>query len=169
MANVCADSCICGADYRLRHRSRRSECLEDGILKRGRFLLATRRRRWISDCLLHLCFPTTPDICLRDTKLKPVVLWTPRRCGSFDCVQLTFRSGALFAIELKNGATVTSVFTVGNMITPGFGTVVMLISSIALVTVMSVNTYGAILVTLTAIDGFRPIHLIRAHACHRCT
>jgi NCS1 family nucleobase:cation symporter-1 len=91
-----------------------------------------------------------------DTQLKPVVLWT--YAGAVLSTVWLVPLGALFAIELKNGATVTSVFTVGNMITPGFGTVVMLISSIALVTVMSVNTYGAILVTLTAIDGFRPIH-----------
>jgi nucleobase:cation symporter-1, NCS1 family len=90
-----------------------------------------------------------------DTKLKPVVLWT--YAGAVLSTVWLVPLGALFAITLKNGATVISVFTVGNMITPGFGTAVMLISSIALVTVMSVNTYGAILVALTAIDGFRPI------------
>ena len=89
------------------------------------------------------------------TKLKPVVLWT--YAGAVFSTIWLVPLGALFAIEIKDGATVTSVSTVGNMISPGFGIAVMLISSIALVTVMSVNTYGAILVTLTAIDGFRPI------------
>ena len=90
-----------------------------------------------------------------ETKLRPVVLWT--YLGAVLSTVWLVPLGALFAIDLKNGATVTSVSTAGNMITPGFGSAVMLISSIALVTVMSVNTYGAVLVTLTAIDGFHPI------------
>jgi nucleobase:cation symporter-1, NCS1 family len=91
-----------------------------------------------------------------DTKLTPVVLWT--YAGAVLSTVWLVPLGALFAIALKDGATVTSVLAVGNMIAPGFGTAVMLISSVALVTVMSVNTYGATLVSLTAIDGFRPIH-----------
>jgi nucleobase:cation symporter-1, NCS1 family len=90
-----------------------------------------------------------------ETKLGPLVLWT--YAGSVISSAWLMPLGALYAIELKDGATVTSVFTAGNMITPGFGTAVMVISSIALVTVMSVNTYGATLVALTAVDGFRPI------------
>ncbi len=89
------------------------------------------------------------------TKLGPLVLWT--YAGSLLSVVWLMPLGALFALELKDGATVTSVMSVGNMIAPGLGAVVMTISSIALVTVMSVNTYGATLVALTAVDGFRPL------------
>ncbi len=90
-----------------------------------------------------------------ETRLRPLVLWT--YAGSVLSAVWLMPLGALFALELKNGATVTSVLTVGNMIVPGLGAIVMIISSIALVTVMSVNTYGATLVALTAVDGFRPI------------
>jgi nucleobase:cation symporter-1, NCS1 family len=90
-----------------------------------------------------------------DTKLKPVVLWT--YAGAVLSTIWLVPLGALFAMGLQHGATVISVSTAGNLIAPGFGTLVMLISSIALVTVMSVNTYGASLVVLTAIDGFHPI------------
>jgi NCS1 family nucleobase:cation symporter-1 len=89
------------------------------------------------------------------TKLGPLVLWT--YAGGVLSALWLMPLGALFALELKNGATVTSVLTVGNMIAPGFGVAVMIISSVALITVMSVNTYGATLVALTAVDGFRPI------------
>lgn len=89
------------------------------------------------------------------TKLGPLILWT--YAGGVLSALWLAPLGALFALELKNGATVTSVLTVGNMIAPGLGAVLMVVSSVALVTVMSVNTYGATLVALTAVDGFRPI------------
>jgi purine-cytosine permease-like protein len=89
------------------------------------------------------------------TKLGPLVLWT--FAGTVLSVIWLMPLGALFALALKDGATVTSVMTVGNMIAPGLGALVMTISAIALVTVMSVNTYGATLVALTAVDGFRAL------------
>lgn len=90
-----------------------------------------------------------------DTKLGPLVLWTYGG-AALSAVWLMVL-GALFALHLQNGAMVTSVLPAGNMVAPGFGAAVMVISSIALITVMSVNTYGATLVALTAVDGFRPI------------
>jgi len=90
-----------------------------------------------------------------DTRLGPLVLWT--YSGAALSVIWLSILGALFALHLKDGANVTSVLTAGNMIARGFGTVVMVLSSIALLTVVSVNTYGATLVSLTAVDGFRPL------------
>jgi len=90
-----------------------------------------------------------------DTKLAPLVLWTYGGAALSALWLMTL--GALFAIHLKGGATVTSVLIAGNMIAPGFGAVVMVLSSVALLTVVSVNTYGATLVSLTAVDGFRSI------------
>ena len=90
-----------------------------------------------------------------DTRLGPLVLWTYSG-GALSVIWLSIL-GALFALHLKDGANVTSVLTAGNMIARGFGTLVMVLSSIALLTVVSVNTYGATLVSLTAVDGFRPL------------
>jgi len=40
---------------------------------------------------------------------------------------------------------------------PGFGTFTVVVASIALVTIMSVNAYGASLTSMSALDAFRPI------------
>ena len=90
-----------------------------------------------------------------DTRLGPLVLWT--YLGSVLASAWLMPLGALFATELKDGANVTSVLTAGNRVAPGLGSAVMLISCVALVTVMAVNTYGAKLVALTAVDSFYPI------------
>jgi nucleobase:cation symporter-1, NCS1 family len=90
-----------------------------------------------------------------DTRLGPLVLWT--YVGSVLASAWLMPLGALFATELKDGANVTSVMVAGNMVQPGLGSAVMLISCVALVTVMAVNTYGAKLVALTAVDSFHPI------------
>jgi nucleobase:cation symporter-1, NCS1 family len=90
-----------------------------------------------------------------DTRLGPLVLWT--YLGSLLASAWLMPLGALLATELKDGANVTSVMTAGKLVSPGFGSVVMLISCVALVTVMAVNTYGAKLVLLTAVDSFYPI------------
>jgi purine-cytosine permease-like protein len=54
------------------------------------------------------------------------------------------------------------VLWAGNLVAPGFGSVVMILSAIALVSILSVNTYGATLVLLTAVDGFRPFRPSRS-------
>ncbi len=90
-----------------------------------------------------------------DTRLGPLVLWT--YLGSVLASAWLMPLGAMLATELKDGANVTSIMTAGNMVAPGLGSAVMLISCVALVTVMAVNTYGAKLVALTAVDSFFPI------------
>ena len=94
-----------------------------------------------------------------DARLGPTVLWTYG--GAALSAVWLMMLGALFALHLPHGATVTSVLLAGNMVAPGFGAIVMVLSSIALVTVVAVNTYGATLVSLTAVDGFRPLKLSR--------
>jgi NCS1 family nucleobase:cation symporter-1 len=90
-----------------------------------------------------------------NTRLGPLVLWT--YAGAFFSSAWLMPLGALFAIQLKDGATVTSVLAAGNRVAPGLGSIAMVLSSIALVSVMAVNTYGAKLVVLTAVDSFWPI------------
>lgn len=90
-----------------------------------------------------------------NTRLAPIVLWT--YAGANLSALWLMPLGSLYAIALKNGATITSVQTAGNLFAPGLGSAVMLVAAIALTTVMAVNTYGATLVALTALDCFRPI------------
>ena len=93
------------------------------------------------------------------TRTGPLVLWTYGG-AALSAVWLMVL-GALFALHLQNGAQVTAVLPAGNMVIPGFGSVVMVLSAIALLTVVAVNTYGATLVSLTAVDGFRPLKSAR--------
>jgi NCS1 nucleoside transporter family len=90
-----------------------------------------------------------------NTRLAPIVLWT--YAGANLSALWLMPLGSLYAIALKNGATITSVQTAGNLFAPGLGSAVMLVSAVALTTVMAVNTYGATLVALTALDCFTPI------------
>jgi purine-cytosine permease-like protein len=94
------------------------------------------------------------------TRLAPLVLWTYGG-AALSAIWLMIL-GALFALYLPNGAVVTSVLPAGNLVAPGFGAIVMALSSVAVVTVIAVNTYGAMLVSLTAVDGFRPIRASRS-------
>lgn len=87
-----------------------------------------------------------------DVRPAPMVLWTA--AGAALSAIWLMLLGALFAQYLPHGATVTSVLSAGNLVAPGFGSVVMVLSSIALLTIAALNTYGATLVSITALDGF---------------
>ena len=95
------------------------------------------------------------------TRLAPLVLWTYGG-AALSAIWLMIL-GALFALYLPNGAVVTSLLPAGNLVAPGFGAIIMALSAVAVVTVIAVNTYGAMLVSLTAVDGFRPIRASRSN------
>ena len=137
-----------------------------GVLTMGPFNAVAFFAQFVAVAGLQISFAVYVSDYTRylppDTRLPPLVLWT--YSGAALSVVWLAILGALFALHLKDGANVTSVLTAGNMITPHFGTLVMVLSSIALLTVVSVNTYGATLVTLTAVDGFhalRPSRTLR--------
>ncbi|OFT26811.1 allantoin permease [Brevibacterium sp. HMSC08F02] len=65
--------------------------------------------------------------------------------------------GALLASYIPDAGPIATIREVGDMIIPGFGTVAVLVSSIALVSIMGVNAYGAMLTGASAVDGFRPM------------
>jgi purine-cytosine permease-like protein len=95
-----------------------------------------------------------------DTKLGPLVLWTYGGAALSGLWLMVL--GALFALHMKDGASITSVLFAGNLVAPGFGSTVMALSAIALVSILSVNSYGATLVLLTMVDGFRPFRPSRS-------
>ena len=90
-----------------------------------------------------------------NTRTAPLVLWTYGG-AALSAVWLMVL-GALFALHMQNGSQVTVVLPAGNLVMPGFGSVVLVIAAIAVLTIVAVNTYGATLVALTAVDGFRPL------------
>ncbi|AOP54419.1 purine-cytosine permease family protein [Brevibacterium aurantiacum] len=65
--------------------------------------------------------------------------------------------GALLATYIPNADPISTLRDVGDMIFPGFGTIAVLVSSVALVSIMGVNAYGAMLTGASAIDGFKPM------------
>ena len=50
-----------------------------------------------------------------------------------------------------------SLQLVGNSVFPGFGTFAVLVCVPALVSIMAINFYGAMLTGASAVDGFRPV------------
>lgn len=63
--------------------------------------------------------------------------------------------GALLATYIPDADPISTLREVGDMIFPGFGTIAVLVSSLALISIMGVNAYGAMLTGASAIDGFR--------------
>lgn len=62
--------------------------------------------------------------------------------------------GALLASYLKAPEAVHSLVDVGNGVIPLFGTILILVSIPSQIGIMSINAYGAMLTSATAVDGF---------------
>jgi purine-cytosine permease-like protein len=65
--------------------------------------------------------------------------------------------GAVLGSRLPGLDGVAALRRAGDTLFPGFGTVSVVIAVVALVTVMGVNAYGAMLTGTSAVDGFRPV------------
>src|SRR5699024_1551219 len=65
--------------------------------------------------------------------------------------------GALLAGYVPDADPIATLRSVGDMVFLGFGTIVVLVSSMALVSIMGVNAYGAMLIGSSAIDGLTPM------------
>ncbi|GAA1638976.1 purine-cytosine permease family protein [Georgenia ruanii] len=65
--------------------------------------------------------------------------------------------GALLASHIPDADAIGAIRHVGDLLFPGFGTFAVLVSTVALVSIMGVNAYGAMLTGTSAVDGFRPI------------
>lgn len=66
--------------------------------------------------------------------------------------------GAILASYLPSPDPILAIRQVGNLVFPGFGTLTVLVSVLALVSIMGVNAYGAMLTGTSAVDGFRAVH-----------
>ncbi|MEZ0049191.1 NCS1 family nucleobase:cation symporter-1 [Mycobacterium sp. MAA66] len=90
-----------------------------------------------------------------ETSAKRVIWWTYLGAAGSSVWLMSF--GAVLASALPTPDAITSIRTVGNQLLPGFGTFTVVVSSVALLTIMSVNAYGASLTSMSALDAFRPI------------
>ena len=65
--------------------------------------------------------------------------------------------GALLGSHIPDADAIGAIKTVGDMLFPGFGTFAVLVSTVALISIMGVNAYGAMLTGTTTVDGFRKV------------
>jgi NCS1 family nucleobase:cation symporter-1 len=65
--------------------------------------------------------------------------------------------GSLLASRIPDVDAISSLRQVGDNFFPGFGTIVVLISTLALISIMGVNAYGAMLTSVSGIDAFKPV------------
>ncbi|GGU55494.1 transporter membrane subunit [Pseudomonas laurentiana] len=90
-----------------------------------------------------------------DTPTRKVVFWT--YLGAAGSALWLMSLGAFLASALPSPDAIGSVREVGNQFIPGLGTFTVLISIPALVGIMAVNCYGAMLTSISAIDSFRKV------------
>ncbi|MCE4057628.1 purine-cytosine permease family protein [Pseudomonas sp. Au-Pse12] len=89
------------------------------------------------------------------TPSRKVIFWT--YLGAAGSALWLMSLGAFLASALPSPDAIASVREVGNRLIPGFGTFTVLIAVPALVGIMAVNCYGAMLTGISAIDGFKSI------------
>jgi NCS1 family nucleobase:cation symporter-1 len=65
--------------------------------------------------------------------------------------------GALLASRLPEADAIGAIVQVGDRLFAGFGTFAVLVSTVALISIMGVNAYGAMLTGTSAVDGFHPV------------
>nr|WP_107909036.1 cytosine permease [Streptomyces chartreusis] len=86
---------------------------------------------------------------------KKVIWWTYiGACGSAAWLMTL---GAVVGHLTPAPDVVDSLRTLGNDLFPGFGTGIVILSSIALISIMSVNAYGAMLTGASAVQAFRKV------------
>jgi NCS1 nucleoside transporter family len=90
-----------------------------------------------------------------DTPARGVIGWT--YLGAAASAIWLMALGALLGASLPNPDAIASLRQVGNDILGGFGTFVVLASAPALVSIMAVNFYGAMLTGSSGIDAFRRV------------
>ncbi|MGZ9928860.1 purine-cytosine permease family protein [Streptomyces sp. NC-S4] len=89
-----------------------------------------------------------------DSDPRAVIWWT--YAGAAGSAVWLMSLGAFVGSRIPSDDAVTGLLRTGNGIMSGFGSLAVLVSALALISVMGVNTYGAMLTTVSAVDAFRP-------------
>lgn len=90
-----------------------------------------------------------------DTPASRVIWWT--YLGAAGSAVWLMALGSMLGSALRSPDAVASVRQIGNGMLTGFGTFTVIVSAIALITIMSVNAYGAMLTSASGVDAFRPV------------
>lgn len=91
----------------------------------------------------------------RDVSARRVISWT--YLGAATSAMWLMSLGALLGSSLEEPDVIGSLKLVGDSVFDGFGTIALLISVPALISIMAINFYGAMLTGVSAVDGFRPV------------
>lgn len=86
---------------------------------------------------------------------KKVIAWT--YVGAAGSAAWLMSLGALIGSSIETPDAITSVRAVGDQVFDGLGTAIILISVPALIGIMAVNIYGAMLTSASGLDAFRPV------------
>lgn len=91
-----------------------------------------------------------------DSRARAVIAWT--YLGAAGSAIWLMCLGALLGTHLNAPDAIGSLVEVGNDMVNGFGTVLVLVSVPALLSICAVNSYGAMLTSASGVDGFTPIN-----------
>jgi NCS1 family nucleobase:cation symporter-1 len=86
----------------------------------------------------------------------PKLIFSVYAGATFSAVWL-MSLGALLASYIPNADPIAALRSTGDLLFPGFGTITVIVSVLALISIMGVNAYGAMLTSASAIDGFRQV------------
>lgn len=84
-----------------------------------------------------------------------LIMWVYLGAG-FSAIWL-MSLGAMLASNIPNADPIGAIQEVGDRVFPGFGIFAVLVSTVALLSIMGVNAYGAMLTGSAAVDGFRQV------------
>ena len=91
----------------------------------------------------------------KDVPARGVISWT--YLGAAGSAVWLMALGAFLGSSINAPDAIGSLQQVGNSVFPGFGTFAVLVCIPALVSIMAINFYGAMLTGASAVDGFRPV------------
>lgn len=78
-------------------------------------------------------------------------------CGAAFSAIWLMALGAVLAANIADADPVEAIRYSGDLVFPGFGTFAVIVAVLALLSIMGVNAYGAMLTGATAVDGFRGV------------
>jgi purine-cytosine permease-like protein len=90
-----------------------------------------------------------------DSSAPKLIAWT--YAGAALSAVWLMSLGAVIAGRLGSEDTIGALVKIGDRVFNGFGTFAVLCAAVALVTIMGVNAYGAMLTGASGVDGFRPV------------
>lgn len=92
-----------------------------------------------------------------DSSSPNLIFWT--YLGATASAAWLMSLGAVLASYIPGADGIVSLVQTGNYFFPGFGTFVALVGAVAQLSVTGINSYGAMLTGISAVDGFRPLRL----------